>query len=276
MVISPASWIVDGTGDGVVLQLADEIPVEAFVTAGVVLVVAYVLARVVSSLLSAAADRLTVHRFRVTLLIPLVKFGLYAGAIWVIVGLLFDLTTTQLVAFSGLAGAALGLGLKDFLADIVGGLVVVAEQPYRIGDKVSVGDHYGEVVDIGIRSTRIVTPEDTAVVIPNFHMLNRSIANANTGDAEMLVAVEFYVAPDADVTEARDVVEDALVTSPFVYVDDDHPFAVDLEDDLYYRTITGKAYVNDLRDELRFKSDVTERVLAEFAARGIESPKAPI
>lgn len=258
------------------LQIGSQFTVENVVNAALVLVAAYLLARAVSYLLATVADRLTAHRFRVTLLIPLVKFGLYAGAIWIIVGLLFRLDTTQLIAFSGLLGAAIGLGLKDFLADVVGGLVLVLEQPYRIGDKVSVGDHYGEVTDIGIRSTTIVTPNDTAVVVPNFHLLNRSIANANTSDAEMLVVVEFYIAPDADVTEARSVVEDALVTSPFVYVDDDHPFTVLVEDDLYYRTVTGKAYVNDLRDEHRFKSDVTERVLDEFAARGIESPRTPV
>lgn len=239
----------------------------------VVLVGSYVIARVASAVLEAVADRLADQRFRVTLLIPLVKFGLYGAAIWVVVRLLFDLNTTQLVAFSGILGAAIGLGLKDFLADVVGGIVIVLEQPYQVGDKVSVGDHYGEVTDIGIRSTRLVTPNDTAVVVPNFHLLNRSIANANTSDAEMLVAIEFYVDPDADVTEARDVVEDALVTSPYVYVDDAHPTRVEIEDELYYRTVTGKAYVSDLRDEQRFTSDVSERVLAEFAARGIESPK---
>lgn len=247
--------------------------VENVVNAVIVLIGAYLLARAVSAVLSGVADRLAEHRFRVTLLIPLVKFALYGGAVWVVVRLLFELSTTQLIAFSGLLGAALGLGLKDFMADIVGGVVLVLEQPYQVGDMVSVGDHYGEVTDIGIRSTRLVTPDDTAVVVPNFHFLNRSITNANTGDAEMLVVVEFYVDPDADVTGARDVVEDALVTSPYVYVDDAHPVSVVVEDELYYRTIAGKAYVSDLRDEHRFRSDVSERVLEEFAARGIESPK---
>jgi hypothetical protein len=73
--------------------------------------------------------------------------------------------------------------------------------------------------------------------------------------------------------DATDIMQDALVTSRYVYVDDDHPFTVVVADELYYRTIEGKAYVSDLRDEQRFRSDVTERVLAEFGARGIESPK---
>lgn len=274
--LTPPLWhvFVRGAGHGV-LQTEVQVSPERLVTAALVLVGAYLVARAASGLLTLAADRFATHRFRVTLLIPLVKFLVYGGAVYVVVRILFELSTTQLVAFSGLLGAALGLGLKDFLADIVGGLVVVVEQPYQVGDKVTLGDHYGEVVDIGLRSTKLLTPNDTLVVVPNFVFFNESIANANTSAAEMLVVVEFFVDPDADISVAVDVVEDALVTSPYVYVTDDHPATVVVEDDLYYRTVKGKAYVNDLRNEVPFKTDVTERVLAAFDREGIKSPKVP-
>lgn len=239
-----------------------------------VLALAYVLARVVSTMLTMAADRLVAQRFRVTLLIPVMKFFIYGVGLYVVASLLFELTTTQLVAFSGLLGAALGLGLKDLLADVVGGLVLVAEQPYRIGDKVSIGEYYGEVTDIGIRSTRLVTPNDTLVSVPNYMFFDTSIANANAGNAEMLVVVEFFIDTKSDVRTARRIVEDALATSQYVFVSEDLPIEVIVEDNLNYRVIRGKAYVNDLRNELTFKTDVTERVLDEFVVQNIESPDA--
>jgi small-conductance mechanosensitive channel len=244
-------------------------------SAVVVLVVAYALARTLSVGLSAVADRVANHRFRVTVLIPLLKFAVYGTALYLVVTALFDLTTTQLVAFSGLLGAAIGLGLKDLLADLVGGLILVIEQPYQVGDKVDIDNHYGEITDIGLRSTTLVTPNDTAVVVPNFSVLNDAVANANTSDAEMLVVVEFYIDVDANTGRARDIVEDALASSPYVLVSQEHPYTVRVADNQYYRTLTGKAYVNDLRNEQAFKSDVTERVLEAFAAEGIESPKVP-
>jgi small-conductance mechanosensitive channel len=240
-----------------------------------VLVAGYLAAKLLSGLLTALADRLATDRFRVTLLIPVAKFVVYGGALYVVARLLFELSTAQLVAFSGLLGAALGLGVKDLLADIVGGLVLVAERPYRIGDKVAIGDHYGEVTDIGIRSTRLITPTDTLVTVPNYLFFDESIANANAGAAEMLVVVEFFIATDADVATARRIVEDALITSQYVYVTDDRPVSVLVEDDLHHRTIRGKAYVNDLRNEFAFKSDVTERTLEAFEKHGIESPQVP-
>jgi small-conductance mechanosensitive channel len=248
---------------------------ENLAVAAAVLVGAYVVATTISVVLSRVADRFAHRRFRVMVLIPLVKFFIYGGALYVVLSVLFTLTRTQLVAFAGLFGAALGLGLKDLLADIVGGVVLVLEQPFQVGDKVTLNGHYGEVVDIGVRSTTLVTPTDTLVAVPNFTLFNEAVANANTSDAEMLVVVEFYVDPEADVERAVDIVEDALVTSPYVYVDDAAPATVAVEDDLYYRTLRGKAYVNDLRSEMPFKTDVTERVLAAFDDAGIESPRVP-
>lgn len=248
---------------------------ENVVNAVVVLGAAYVLATALSLVLSKLADRLVTHRFRVTLLIPVAKFVVYGVALYLVLAFLFELTQTQLVAFAGLLGAALGLGLKDLLADVVGGLVVVLEQPFQVGDKVTLGGHYGEITDIGIRSTTLVTPTDTLVVVPNFLLFNESVANANTGDAEMLVVVEFFVDPDADVARAIQIVEDALATSRYVHVADGQEPWVAVEDDLYYRTLRGKAYINDLRNEERFETDVSERVLAAFDDEGIESPKVP-
>jgi len=248
---------------------------ENVVTAAVTLVLAYLLATTMSRLLSGLADRFAARRFRVMILIPIVKFLVYGGALYFVLSVLFELTQTQLVAFAGLLGAAIGLGLKDLLADVIGGIVVVLEQPFQVGDKVTLDGHYGEVVDVGVRSTTLVTPTDTLVTVPNFTLFNESVANANTSAAEMLVTIDFYVDPEADVERATDIVTDALVTSPFVYVADDAPATVVVEDDLYYRTLQGRAYVTDLRSEVGFKTDVSERVLAAFDAEGIESPKVP-
>ncbi|MFT4881842.1 MAG: small-conductance mechanosensitive channel, partial [Salinirussus sp.] len=157
----------------------------------------------------------------------------------------------------------------------VGGLVVIVEKPYRVGDKVRVGDDYGEVTDISLRATRLVTDDDATVVVPNAAFFTENVANANSGSQELMAVVELTVAPGADVERAADIVEEALVTSAYVYVDDDHPVVVRVEDNVYHRTIEGKAYVADLRDEFAFTSDVTRRALAAFEEAGIETPKPP-
>lgn len=245
------------------------------VAALAILVAAYVLARAVAAGLSALAERTPRYRLSISMFVPLLRFLIYGTAIYLVVRPLLQLTATQLAAAAGLLAAAIGFGLRDLIASVVGGLVIISERPYRVGDKVTVGEHYGEVTGIGLRATTLRTPDDTAVRVPNAALFTSNVANANAGSPAMLVVVDLAVAPDADVDAATAVVRDALVTSRYVRVDDDHPVAVLVTDRTGYRRVRGKAYVADLRDEFTFSSDVTERSLAAFAERGIETPEIP-
>lgn len=242
-----------------------------------VFVAAYLLARATAFLLSAAAERRPSRRITIKMFIPAMKLAVYAGAVYVVVVPVLDLTSAQLLAVSGLVGAAIGFGLQDLITALVGGLVIVFEKPYQVGDKITVGDDYGEVTAIGLRATRLRTPDDTAVVVPNDALFTSNVANANDGTPRMLVTTEVSVAPGADLERATDVLEEAIVTSAYVHVDDEHPVSVRVDDGTYHRTVRGKAYVADLRDERAFESEVTERTLAAFEAHGIETPTfAPV
>jgi len=242
--------------------------------AALTFVVAYLLVRAARFGLTALAERSPTRRVTIKLFIPVVSFLLYVAAVYVVLGPLLQLSATQLLAVSGLLGAAIGFGLQDVVAGIVGGLLLVVERTYQVGDKVEIGEHYGEVTGIGLRATTLRTSDDTEISVPNSALFTDPVANANDGNAEMMVVVSVAVAPGADVDRARSIMRDALITSRYVYVDDDHPVAVRVDDETYYRTIRGKAYVADLRDEFAFESDVTQRVVSAFTAEGIETPTA--
>lgn len=240
------------------------------------LLVAYLLAQLLSVALTAVAERSGSRRIAVKTLVPVSKFLVYGVAVYSVGGLILDLSPTQVLALSGLAGAAIGFGLKDLFAEVVGGFILVIERPYQVGDKVEVGGKYGEVTDIGLRSTTLVTPDDSAVAVPNDALFAESLSNANAGNPEMQVVVDLYVASDADADRAAAIVEEACVTSRYVYLAANRPVTVLVEDGPFYRRIRGKAYVNDLRDEFTFASDVTRRSLAAFDEAGIETPDAPV
>jgi small-conductance mechanosensitive channel len=244
----------------------------AILQAVLVLALAYVAARVVTAGLSAIAERAGERRIAVKVFVPLARFLIYAVALASVLGGIFQLSSTQLVAAGGLLGAVLAFGIQDLFASVVGGLVVVFERPYRVGDKVTLGGHYGEVTDVGIRATRLVTPTDTEVVVPNLAVFGDPVANANAGAAELLATAELHVAPTADRERAVDLVREAALTSPYVRLSADHPVTVIVEDGPRYTTIESRAYVADLRDESLFRSDVTRRALAAFDAAGIERP----
>ncbi len=246
------------------------------ISAIIVIIVAYLLTRVVAYVLIWISERAGELRITVKMVIPLLKFLIYGVAIYFIVASILSVSSTQLIAFSGLLGAAIGFGLKDLFADIVGGLIITLEKPYQIGDKVKIGGYYGEVSDIGIRATRLITPDDNLVSVPNYLIFSQAVASASGGTPEMMVVIDLFIDPDSDAELALSILKEALVTSKYVYISKKRPFTVLLEDFPFYRRLRAKAYVYDLRSEFEFKSEVTRRTWTELAKKGIKAPEVPV
>ncbi len=241
-----------------------------------VLVLAYVATRIVVFLLTWLSERVYEHRITIKMAIPLAKFAIYGFTIYHIMGSILQLSTAQLVAFSGLAGAAIGFGLKDLVAEVVGGIVIVLDKPYQVGDKVRIDDHYGEVRDIGLRATRLISPDDNLISVSNQKVLSQTLANANAGSQEMMVVIDLFIDSRSDASRAMEILREAVVTSRYVYISEKRPVTVLLKDFPFYRRVRAKAYVYDLRQEFPFESDVTKRSWDAFRDEGIEPPKAGV
>jgi len=89
----------------------------------------------------------------------------------------FGIDVTTAVAALGVGGIALALGAQKAVENFVGSLNVVIDQPIRIGDFCKVGDTIGVVEEVGVRSTRIRTPDRSLVTIPNGSLASQKIEN---------------------------------------------------------------------------------------------------
>ena len=246
-----------------------EIGIDTIVYIIVIIIVAYLIVRVLSFVLRFISEKLPAYRHAVTMLIPLLKIIIYFTALYYILFALVQPDITQLIAFFGLFGAALGLGLKDLFADLIGGIVIIFEKPYQIGDKITFGNYYGEVKDIGIRSTKLVTPGDSLVSVPNYMVFSQAVSSGNAGDVAMMVIIDLFIDPECESGKAMNILKEAVETSKYVYISKKFPHTILLEDFPYYKRVRAKAYVNDLRNEFEFKSEVTRRAWIEFRKVGI-------
>ena len=118
----------------------------------------------------------------------------------------------------------------------------------------------------------MVTPDDSVVSIPNYAIFQEPTASQNAGKTEMLVVIDIYIDPRSDGNLAMNIVRDSLITSKYVYISPKRPYTVLLQDFPFYRRIRGKAYVNDLRSEFEFSSEVTRRAWGELSRQGILPP----
>lgn len=172
------------------------------------------------------------------------------------------------VAIFGAVGLALGFAFKDFASSLIAGVVALYEQPYRVGDRVSINGIYGEVQAINLRSLRLVTLDDNAVTIPHSCIWNGSIQNANDGSREQQCAADFYLLPGHDPRLVRRILLDTALTSPYTKLS--RPVKVGLSEFSWGTRYRIRAYPYDGRDELAFITDLTIRGKAALITFGIK------
>jgi small-conductance mechanosensitive channel len=235
--------------------------------------VAFLFVKLAAQLLERLAERSATRRLFFKKLIPIVRLLVWAVAIYYIVASIFDVSRENLLAASAAAGIAIGFAAQDVLKNIFGGILIVFDQPFQVGDKVSVGGTYGEVASIGLRSTRLVTPDDNLVSVPNSQVVESQVANANAGALDCQVVVDLYLPGWIDVMQAKAIAYNAAATSKYVYLE--KPIVVNVRDEFKETFLTHlkvKAYVIDTRYEFALASDITETAKTEFLRHGLMRP----
>jgi small-conductance mechanosensitive channel len=253
-----------------VVDLIERISLSKIAAAALVLIAAWLLVRFSVFLIDRLADRAPRARFFFKMLAPSVRIIVWALAIGVIVFTILAPTQATLLALLASVGIALGLGAQDLVKNLIGGLVVLFDRPYQLGDRVSIGDAYGEIDHIGLLNTRLTTSDDTRITIPNGAVLTGLTRNANSGNPDCQVVIDLFLPHDADSMEAMDIAAEAAYSSPFVLLA--KPVAVRIEDrfqDGPHLLVRIKAYVYDHRYEVAFTTDVTARARTEFTRRGM-------
>ncbi len=259
--MDPAQWIefID----------FDRLPYAA-VTVVLGLALVYVLNRFFDDL----AENFTSRRLLFKKVALLSRWAVYLAMTVLVAVNLLVLDRAAIFAVAGSLALAFGFAFKDVLTSVTGGVFLVVDAPFQVGDRISFAGHYGEVIKIGLRSVRLVTLDDNLVSIPNSKFLTEPVASANSGALDCMVVVPFYIGAAEDFKLARGIIREATVTSRYVYLE--KPVVTLVSDEFlgerFVTVIRVKAYVFDVRYEKAFASDVTERVKEAFVAEGIRTP----
>lgn len=130
---------------------------------------------------------------------------------------IWSIDLTPLLASAGLVTAISAVAARDTLADFFGGIAIFLDRPYHIGDFVVLNSgERGEVVGIGIRSTRIRTRDDVFVSLPNSLMATAKVINESSFVPQYRVRCKVGVAYDSDLDEVERIILASLEGNPFV------------------------------------------------------------
>jgi len=223
-------------------------------------------------------------------LVDFIKQFLWLIALFVAVLLALrinNIEITPLLAGAGIVGIAVGLAAKELLADVLSGVFLIADRPIRVGDRVkieSIGRHWGgwgDVVDIGLRRTRIRNTDGVVVNYPNSLLSNSVITNFSSEEKPVRVRIRFQVGYDADIDLTRKVAIEAIYGVPEVIRDSASIVVRSLWDDTQGHLmagvlVEGRYRIEDVRKRTGVRSEVLERLLKALQQNGIPMASQPV
>jgi len=193
-------------------------------------------------------------------------FGLFVGVQSI------GLNLSSLVVVGGALGVGIGLGLQPVVTNFVAGIILLFEQPIRLGDRIEVGETYGDVVRMRGRSTWVRTNDNVVIIVPNAEFINSRVINWTANDRNVRISLDLGVSYAAN----PDTVRDLLLSVARHHAD----VLADPEPEVIF-TDFGDSSLNfqlriwtaaQVQTPLRLKSDLYFAIFKVFAEHKIEIP----
>jgi len=201
---------------------------------------------------------------------------IYATAIILALDIL-GVNVMPFIAGAGVAGVAIGFAAKDTLSNLIAGVLLIIDRPFETGDRIEVwtapsgSATWGDVIEIGLRATKIKTTDNIIIIIPNNEIMKRDIINYTILSAKIRVRINVGVSYDSDIEKAKKVIIKIADTAdwilknpaPKVVVRNFGESSVDLQ---------LRVWIDEARKRIDTISYVTDHVKEAFDKEGIEIP----
>ena len=177
--------------------------VDKLFTAVITLVVGILVIKAVIRLLTRALEKSKLEKAAYSLILSLAKVGLYL-MLGLSLATSIGINVTGVVALASVLTLAVSLALQNILTNVLGGFTLLTTHPFHSGDYVDIGGQSGTVTQIDMSYTRLVTPDNKVICIPNSTVLASEVVNYSANDtrrAEIKVSAG-YDAPTQKVIDA--------------------------------------------------------------------------
>ncbi len=258
---SVLSW--DRISTFVVEQLLPDLAVAT------ILAIAYfVVWRLIRKVLRAALGKSPLDPTAQNLIERIVKFAVVSVGVVSILKQ-FGIDTAGVIASLGIAGLTLGFAARDTLSNVISGLFILWDRPFVIGDLIEVEGHYGEVKQITLRTTRLVTVDGKMLAIPNGKIANTTVTSfTNAPNLRLDIAVTVGV--DEDLSRVRRVLLGLVVDARYLKEPAAAVVVKALND--YNVELELRVWIGDERLHLPTRFELRERVFEALRAEGVSMP----
>jgi small conductance mechanosensitive channel len=241
----------------------------SLVVAAVTFVVFYVIWRLIDRASRVALDRTQLDETARSFMLTVLKYAvLILGAITALNQL--GVNMASILTSMGVAGLTIGFAARDALSNIISGLFIFWDRPFVIGDLIEVGDRYGRVQEITMRSTRVVTPDGKMLAIPNTEILNTVVASY-TNFPNLRLDIDVTVGVGEDLGRVRSLLL-GLVSHDDRFLADPAPQVVVMALNDYNVAVQLRAWLDNEREHVAARLELREKAFNALREAGVDMP----
>ncbi len=205
------------------------------------------------------------------------SIGKISGYTFVLLGLYVVLQNSgvnlsSVTVLAGTVGLGIGFGLQHIIHNCISGLVLLAERPITLGDRIEVAGVAGQVRKISLRSTTVITNDNIAIIVPNSDFITHPITNWSHGDPRVRFRIRVSVAHGTDVEKLQRILVEVAMAHPSalreprseVFFDSFGESALNFELVVWSQDMTFKPR--------RFRSDLNYAIERKLRENGIRVP----
>ena len=160
---------------------------------------------------------------------------------------------------------------------MIAGVLLIVDRPFQVGDRIELWTapnetgSWGDVIEIGLRATKIRNPDNLVVVVPNSQLMLRDIVNYTMSGQDIRLRIPFSVAYESDIERAKSLLVDIALGVEGVK-DDPAPVVIARSFGPSEVNLQLRVWVVEARARRRIADDISERALRAFAEAGVEIP----
>lgn len=175
----------------------------------------------------------------------------------------------KLTVVLGALSVGIGLGMQNIVNNFVSGIILIFERPFQIGDFVELADKRGKVLDIGIRASRMLTPQGSEVIVPNGDLLSGRLVNWTLSNSYLKTEMLFKVNSDADLILVKKIIEEEITKAENT--------VKNTPVEILFNAVTAdnielklQVWINNIYNEVSFKGKMLEQIFTRFKEQGIK------
>ncbi|MFW5893848.1 MAG: mechanosensitive ion channel family protein [Verrucomicrobiota bacterium] len=176
-----------------------------------------------------------------------------------------------LAVLFGFLSVGIGFGLQNITSNFVAGLILLFERPVKVGDRVTIGQFEGDIIDINMRATTVQTLEDRTIIVPNSQLVEREITNWSYGNLKVRLRIDVGVSYSSDLDTVMTALQEVARENPDI-LDSPKPLVrfVSFGDSSWNLFIAG--WIQNSESYYRVQSDLHCAIVRKFRERGVEIP----